>query len=221
MTMDNADEEPVTSLPGYDLNIPPFERDLPICAGNTCCHYGEGCALGYPIEWEWLELDRDQFGQQNSREIRLIYSKEFRDYWNEVNGNAKKWQGGLARDPELSEKLVNRRGRAGMPLPCAHKGCSFDKCDLLQEESMMSSFYQKKYMKPSFEAISKQERALKLEKYHAEKERFYGALENLTQLVCPNCQVVREYKVFLPGDYKRGEIICKGCGRSICLLHPL
>lgn len=219
--MDNAYKEPVTSLPGYDLNVTPFDRKLPICAGYDCCHYGEGCALGYPIEWEWLEHERARFGQKNSREIRLIYGKEFRDYWNEAKGSEKIFHGSLDPDPESSENLVYGWGRAALPLPCAHKGCSFDRCNLLKEESMMSSYYRNVYMTPSFEIIKKKEEAKKLEIYNAEKERFYEVLEKLPGLVCPHCEAVHEYKVFMPSEYKRGEIICRGCGRSIAVLDHL
>lgn len=215
----------LTALPGYDLDSGPFGRILPVCDRKNCCHYGEGCALGYPVEWEWIEHDRDLFAEKHKQEIMLIYSLEFKDFWYNAKGVKNEFPNFLSDEFKSVGKSENMRaGRPGQTcliLTCAHQGCSFDRCNLLKDEAMMSSTYKAIYLSPSFGLVKKKEEAERLQKYNAEKERFYEALEKTSRLVCPNCQVVPDYKVFMPAADKRGEIICRKCGRSIAVLNHL
>ena len=153
----------------------------------------------------------------------LIYSKEFKDYWYKAKGGEIDFPYFLLGKPEWIKtfEMQSRESEiADLILPCSHKGCSFDRCDLLQEESMMSSSYKIKRLKPSFELTKKLEEEQRLSKYLEEKEVFDAAIQEIHQLVCPNCQAVQSYKVHIPSKYKRGEIICLGCGKSLFILNP-
>lgn len=107
-----------TKIIGEILNR--FQREgrpVPRCGGSRCCHYGEGCALGYPLVSELHGFGIGWDGLQKLRRVPLgplvseIYGNRFREFWE------------------------NCKGQPSAPpwiLPCCHTGCSFWECQHLQ-----------------------------------------------------------------------------------------
>lgn len=91
-------------------------QPVPRCGSYECCHYGEGCALGYPVVSElngfglgWKALIGIWRKPLHSCVVRL-YSAEFRTHW---------------------EARLGTSTACGV-LPCCHEGCSFSECQHLR-----------------------------------------------------------------------------------------
>ncbi|MDM8564981.1 hypothetical protein QUF74_04950 [Candidatus Halobeggiatoa sp. HSG11] len=94
---------------GIDVNF------VKPCSSN-CCHYGEGCALGYPIYAEFNGFG--SFGriyENDVDDIKMMYSKDFYEYWRSKN-------------PNINKKYI----------PCFHIGCSCERCNKLDDIQFMS-----------------------------------------------------------------------------------
>lgn len=90
------------------------------CGGyEGCCHYGEGCALGYPIYAALNGFGEPGFppsAEEKRIELKMLYSEEFKN----------SWEGVLPKD-----------ARQERFLPCAHRGCSFNDCKHISEQTTM------------------------------------------------------------------------------------
>ncbi len=88
-------------------------RPVPRCGGTQCCHYGEGCALGYPLVSELQGFGLGWDGLQQiwrvplGSLVREIYSYGFREFWETCQGQ-----------PSAPPWL----------LPCCHTDCAFRSC---------------------------------------------------------------------------------------------
>lgn len=103
------------------------------CGGHDhCIHYGEGCALGYPLlsvlngrggSWQHLqEADRAM--------LKRMYSPDFHRYWRD-----------LLRTTRFDASEGDER------LPCSHQSslCSFNHCGYLDNPAFMSDWYKRQH----------------------------------------------------------------------------
>ena len=108
------------------------EKLIHPCGGHdNCIHYGEGCALGYPLvsvlngRGGSLEL----LQKADLAMLKRMYSPAFREYW---------------RDRLRSRMITLPEDEM---LPCAHQSlaCSFKTCGHLDSTEFMSEGYKKQY----------------------------------------------------------------------------
>ena len=90
------------------------ERNIKPCSPD-CCHYAEGCCLGYPLYVAFNGFGSSNIHPRDLADLRLMYSAEFAQYWQ-------------TRNPEAPD----------IYLPCNHEGCAMESCQLLDDERFMS-----------------------------------------------------------------------------------
>jgi hypothetical protein len=118
-----TDRERLINLLGIDSQ---YVKD---CDVRECVHCGEGCLLGYKFEILQGGLHVHGSFLEMLENIKMLYSKEFHDYWSSINSNDSK--------------------RSRSFLPCshtaAHSGCIPSKCNLLTNEKFMTEEFLERF----------------------------------------------------------------------------
>lgn len=115
------------------------------CGSSACCHYGEGCALGYPLVTQLNNGWGASFREDDIEDIKMLYSQEFKEYWQtQLNQTEKDWEYaryqyrkrlGMASYDSLRKITENQ------VLPCCHQGCRASNCNYLHDSNFMSRWY--------------------------------------------------------------------------------
>lgn len=182
----------LTSLQNWIFEL---QRDwnIPVC-DTKCCHYAEGCALGYRTQPSAKGDLEDEL-----RQISLVYNEKFLLYWMGKTGN---------------------NYRTDIYLPCSHRGCRTWRCELLDDESVMTPWYRNARTLPTPEEMHAEDLRQKQIRTLEHITKFNSLIQELPELMCPKCQSAGDFKVFHPDNYKRGEIICRNCCTNLLNTSP-